>query len=259
MLDEMPPYCSNVFDLGPSATTVILVAMLLYFADGHSEEDHLYDKCPQLVESGILGSAITFQVYFTNQVVCDDDWRGEIQVAKFPQIQVQLSPFDISEIFASVEPIIPRLLEITALWIHACNWIDSGQRLAIGFIYVSTHLGPSLYPVILNTFDRGRYSWVSVECELSPQELSSFGHLMLTLVAHERFEKSAKRAFAYLYVSIGAMEYLVYIAPSLNLYAIAKFYSYFQLKYVSIFFLFDDYLRVSEDGMTKQGLIERGK
>ncbi|KAK4366119.1 hypothetical protein RND71_013999 [Anisodus tanguticus] len=256
MLDEMPPSCSKVFDPGPSVTTVILAAMALYITDGHSGEDNLFNECPQLVESEILGSAFAFQVNLTKQFVCDGDRKGEIQVARLIQLQVKLSLFDFSGIFACIEPIISHLLEITALEIHACNWIDTGQRLAINFIHVATHLGPSLRLVILNVFDRGRDIWVSVECELSLQELSSFGLLILTLVAHERFEKSGKRAFTYLYVSIRTTECLVYIAQSLNLCAVAKFYSYFQLKYLYISFLFDDYLRVPEDGMTKQGLIE---
>ncbi|KAJ8558181.1 hypothetical protein K7X08_004947 [Anisodus acutangulus] len=211
MLEEMPPSCSKVFDPGPSVATVILAEMALYITDGHSGEDNLFNECPQLVESEILGSAFAFQVNLTKQFVCDGDRKGEIQVARLIQLQVKLSLFDFSGIFACIEPIISHLLEITALEIHACNWIDTGQRLAINFIHVATHLGPSLRLVILNVFDRGRDIWVSVECELSLQKLSSFGLLILTLVAHERFEKSGKRAFTYLYVSIRTTECLVYI------------------------------------------------
>lgn len=87
MLDEMPPYCSKLFDPGPSAATVILAATVLYLTNGHSEDDHLFIECPQLVESRILGSAIAFQVNFTKQLVCDGDWRGNIQVARFTQLQ----------------------------------------------------------------------------------------------------------------------------------------------------------------------------
>ncbi|XP_070058183.1 uncharacterized protein LOC142167812 [Nicotiana tabacum] len=91
MLDEMPPYCSKVFDPRPSAATVILAAMVLYLTNGQLEEDHLFIECPQLVESGILGSAIAFQVNFTKQFVCDGDWRGKFQVARFTQLQNTLA------------------------------------------------------------------------------------------------------------------------------------------------------------------------